>query len=124
VTGVLPSTSKTFQSFVDRIYAGDPQKGFDCYYNHSAAYEAGLKWVPGESTGYDTKGGQMLARKAAYSKGDEVEVYYEPEDKWYASQITKVKQYDDDIRYVSFINVFRFPQHCLGRAWEADLVVC
>uniref|UniRef100_A0A7S2UMU6 Tudor domain-containing protein n=1 Tax=Attheya septentrionalis TaxID=420275 RepID=A0A7S2UMU6_9STRA len=99
VTGVLPSTSKTFQSFVDRIYAGDPQKGFDCYYNHSAAYEAGLKWVPGESTGYDTKGGQMLARKAAYSKGDEVEAYYEPEDKWYTAQITKVKPYDDDIRY-------------------------
>jgi hypothetical protein len=86
-------------SFHDTIYAGDPAKGVDVYYNHSAALGAAMEWKEGESTGYDHAGGQMLPRVPQFQKDSWVEVYYPEEDKWYKAQIKKVKQYVDDIRY-------------------------
>mmetsp|Transcript_21284 Transcript_21284/g.29847 ORF Transcript_21284/g.29847 Transcript_21284/m.29847 type:complete len:419 (+) Transcript_21284:205-1461(+) len=89
----------THKTFLDVIHAGDPSSSVDTFYNHSAAYEAALDWKEGESDGYEKKGGQMLPQVAAFKKKDTVEVYYEPEDKWYDATILKVTSYEDDIRY-------------------------
>jgi len=83
----------------DRIYAGNPDLSVDTYFNHEAARKAALKWVEGESSGYDQKGGQLLPMVALYNKKDAVEVYYEPDDEWYEATIVKRTEYDDDIRY-------------------------
>jgi len=93
------SEARNIGSFNDTIYAGDPAKGVDVYYNHSAALGAAMEWKEGESTGYDNGGGQMLPRVPQFQKDSWVEVYYPDEDKWYKAQVKKVKQYVDDIRY-------------------------
>jgi len=83
----------------DRIYAGNPNLSVDTYFNHEAARKAALKWVEGESSGYDQKGGQLLPMVSLYNKKDAVEVYYESDDNWYEATIVKRIEYDDDIRY-------------------------
>lgn len=55
-------------SFMDTIYAGDPDEGVDVYYNHSAALAAAVEWDPDTSTGYENNGGQNLPRKALFEK--------------------------------------------------------
>mmetsp|Transcript_57473 Transcript_57473/g.171463 ORF Transcript_57473/g.171463 Transcript_57473/m.171463 type:complete len:176 (-) Transcript_57473:1088-1615(-) len=87
------------RSFQDRIFAGDPRKHADCYFNHNAAMEAALDWVEGESTPYDNEGGQLLPRVPKFAKEDKVEVWFE--DSWYPASILRVKQCPDDIKCVS-----------------------
>jgi len=78
---------------MDVIYAGNPQKGVDRWYNHEAAMVASL-----ESTGpYHFKGGQMLKAVAKFAKDDEVEVRYKRE--WYAATISRRKKVEDGFRY-------------------------
>jgi len=82
----------------DVIYAGDPNTRVDVYFNHIAAMEAALSWKEGESTGFENKGGHLLPLVPAFSKGDTVQVFYEPDDCWYEAVILKVKTYNDDVR--------------------------
>ena len=93
-----PASPDAPDSFMDRIYAGDPSKNVDAYFNHHAAMTAALKFVEGESTGYENKGGQMLPRKPNFKANDEVEVLYEEDGQWYDAQVVKVKTFVDDIR--------------------------
>jgi len=87
------------KTVIDTIYAGDPNANVDTYYNHSAAFDAALKWVEGTSTPYDNKGGQKLERFVQFSVGDWVEVYYEADGNWYEAKVLKVTQYQDAVRY-------------------------
>ena len=89
------------QSFHDTIYAGEPKANSDTYYNHLAAMNAAMKWKEGESTPYDNNGGQMLPidQSVEILEGDEVEVYYEPDNAWYAATVKTVVHYKDDVRY-------------------------
>jgi len=89
------------QTFYDTIYAGKPEANSDTYYNHLAAMDAAMKWKEGESTPYDDNGGQMLPvdQSVEIIDGDEVEVYYDPDDAWYGALVKKVVHYKDDVRY-------------------------
>lgn len=101
-------------TFQDLIYAGDPQVA-DMYFNHTAAMDAAMKWrseddervVSGgetSSTPFDDDGGQMLPMEGDlvryWEEGDEVEVYYDVDRKWYHATIIDVHEYRDDERYV------------------------
>lgn len=94
-----PCTPSNTKSYCDRIYAGDPSTGVDLYYNHSAALSAAMSYIPGESSGYEKKGGQMLPRKPKFKVNEVVEVLYEDDGKWYQATIQKSKIFVDDIRY-------------------------
>ena len=93
-------------SYMDQIYTGKPDSGCDMYFNHEVAMQAALKWVEGTSTCYDDKGGQLLPREPKFKVDDTIEVYYEDEDTWYYATVVKVKEYLNDIRYVTFVRIF------------------
>jgi len=84
----------------DRIYAGNPSEGVDCYFNHHAAQTAAESWVEGESTGYDGKGGHLLPRKPKFSKGDQAKVKYEGE--WLPATIRKRSEKREGYRYTVY----------------------
>ena len=96
------STSNTFQ---DIIYAGDPEVA-DAYFNHTAAMDAAMSWVDGENNNntpspFDDEGGQLLPLERElmeFEEGDEVQVYYEQDCKWYHATIIEVIPYRDDVR--------------------------
>jgi len=92
------ATPEKLDSFMDRIYAGDPTKNVDAYFNHHAAMTAALRYEEGVSTGYENKGGQMLPRRAKFKVKDSVEVLYEDDGQWYEAEIVKVRMFLDDIR--------------------------
>ena len=89
------------QIFYDTIYAGKPEANADTYYNHLAAMDAVMKWKEDVSTPYDDDGGQMLPvdQSVEIIEGDEVEVYYDRDDAWYAAVVKTVTHYKDDVRY-------------------------
>lgn len=84
----------------DRIFAGDPAENADLYYNHSAAFERAVSWKDEDSGPWDDEGGQMMPKEARYKKGANIQVLFE--GKWYNATITKVGEFTDDIRYVSY----------------------
>lgn len=96
-----PSMDKfvLYSSCLDTIYAGNPEDGVDTYYNHSAAYEAAMKWNSESSTGYDNDGGQMMPQQAKYCCDDSVEVFYFKDKIYIEAVIKKVNIYDNVIRY-------------------------
>ena len=106
-----PATPDNPKSFQDRIYAGDPKANVDTYMNHHAAMGAALKFVEGESTGYEQKGGQLLPRQAKFKVNDFVEVLYEDDGQWYDAQVKKVKKFLDDIRLVFLDTLNAFLSH-------------
>ena len=80
----------------DVIYAGNPNKGVDRWYNHEAAMVASLT-----STGdnpYQFKGGHLTKIVPKFQKGDDVEVKYGR--KWYPANILKRKEAPEGIKYV------------------------
>jgi len=85
-------------SYEDKIYSGVPGSGCDMYYNHEAAMQVALKWIPGTSTEFDDKGGHMLPREPLFKEDDFVEVLYEEENQWYYAKVAKVKEYLNDVR--------------------------
>ena len=125
--------------FSDTIFSGDPNANADTYYNHAAAFDAALRWKEGESTPYDDAGGQMMSRVVNVALGDEVECLYDGDGEWYRAYITKITEYNDDVRYVSgssfllgtktiYSNavlifecgnlIYVFYSHCLGILWS------
>ena len=90
-------------SFQDIIYAGDPEIA-DCYFNHTSAMDAAIHFKEGESTPFDDYGGQLsplvIEEGDSYEEGDEVEVYYDQDRKWYVATILEVLEYRDDVRFV------------------------
>ena len=90
------------EHFQDTIYSGDPEIA-DRYFNHTASMDAAMRWIEGESTKFDEDGGQLLRTEEEgtldyLEEGDEVEVYYEKDRKWYHATIIEVIQYRDDVR--------------------------
>jgi hypothetical protein len=80
----------------DIIYAGNPRKGVDQWYNHEAAMLAALT-----STGdnpYQFKGGHLIKMTPKFQKGDEVEVKYGRQ--WYAATILRRKDAPEGTKYV------------------------
>lgn len=96
----VPMSDNNKTKIEDRIYAGNPERSVDTWFNHDAARTAALLWVEGESTAYSQKGGQLLPMMANFDKNDIVQVFYEPEDTWYDATILKRVQYDDAYRYM------------------------
>ena len=79
---------------LDVIYAGNPKKGVDRWYNHEAAMVAAVT-----STGdnpYQFNGGHLSKIVPKFQKGDEVEVKYGGQ--WYAARITKRKESPEGIK--------------------------
>jgi hypothetical protein len=86
--------SSTIPKIQDVIYAGNPKKGVDRWYNHEAAMVAALT-----STGdnpFQFKGGHLTKVVPKFQKGDEVEVKYGR--KWYAAKIVKRKEAPEGIK--------------------------
>lgn len=89
-------TEKPTTIIQDVIYAGNPKKGVDRWYNHEAAMVASLT-----STGdnpYQFKGGHLAKIVPKFQKGDDVEVKYGRE--WYSAKILKRKEVPEGIKYV------------------------
>ena len=78
----------------DVIYAGNPDKGVDRWYNHEAAMVASL--TSSNNNPYQFKGGQLTKMIAKFTKGDAVEVKYGR--KWFASTIEKRKEFPEGFK--------------------------
>ena len=89
---------------MDVVYAGNPRKGVDRWYNHEAALRAAQQF---NDNPFQFKGGHMLKRQPKFQKGDYVEVRFSK--KWHAATIIKRKQVNDDFRYVNRILSVELP---------------
>lgn len=86
--------SNTIPKIEDVVYAGNPKKGVDRWYNHEAAMVAALT-----STGdnpFQFKGGHLTKIVPKFQKGDDVEVKYGR--KWYAAKIVKRKEAPEGVK--------------------------
>ena len=83
------------QDKTDTIYAGNPRKEVDCWFNHVAARMVASEWdVNKKSTPYDARGGHLLPKQPKYQKGDAVQVRYKKQ--WYGATILKRQKHAQD----------------------------